>query len=160
MHRSNPIVAAFALSLLAVAACGSQEAATCRDKSPPSSAALKPTNPAPVVQSKQLTVDELASILDEKQRAPVAVLDANNPMTRGMYGVIPGATVLSHYRNYQVSELPPAKDTKLVFYCANPLCSAAGAAADRAIVAGYRDVNTLPAGIMGWTDAGKQVSML
>jgi len=50
----------------------------------------------------------------------VVILDANPVPTRARYGVIPGARLLSSYDNYDVAtELPSAKNAKLVFYCAN-----------------------------------------
>jgi hypothetical protein len=50
----------------------------------------------------------------------VVILDANVQDIRDKYGMIPGARLLSSYDNYDVAtELPPAKNSKLVFYCAN-----------------------------------------
>jgi hypothetical protein len=48
------------------------------------------------------------------------IFDANVEDTRNKYGVIPGARLLTTYDHYNVAtELPPAKNAKLVFYCAN-----------------------------------------
>lgn len=99
-----------------------------------------------------VTVDELAGLLAEGRAEPV---DANGVPTRERQGVIPGATLLTSYRTYALSELPAEKTTKLVFYCANEQCGASHAAAERAIEAGYRDVAVLPAGIAGWRNAGQ-----
>ena len=50
----------------------------------------------------------------------VVILDANVERTRERYGVIPGARLLSSYDDYDVAkELPPARQARLVFYCAN-----------------------------------------
>jgi hypothetical protein len=50
----------------------------------------------------------------------VVILDANVERTREKYGVIPGARLLSSYDDYDVTkELPSAKNSRLVFYCAN-----------------------------------------
>lgn len=50
----------------------------------------------------------------------VVILDANVEETREQYGVIPGARLLTSYDQYDIAtELPPAKNAKLVFYCAN-----------------------------------------
>ena len=63
--------------------------------------------------------------------------DANTAETRVRYGVIPGAILLSHYRDYDVSsELPANRAAKLVFYCHSPMCGAAGDAARAAVAAG------------------------
>jgi rhodanese-related sulfurtransferase len=104
-----------------------------------------------------IAVDELASLLANEG---CAVVDANGDSTRKQMGIIPGARLLSDYESYAVSELPAAKDTKLVFYCANEQCGASHAAAEKALLAGYRDVNVFPGGILGWKRAGKPVTTM
>lgn len=104
-----------------------------------------------------MTVDELARV---REAGGCAVLDANSTQTRTLLGVIPGATLLSHYREYELGELPANRDEKLVFYCANESCGASHAAAERALLAGYTDVNVLPAGVAGWRQAGKPTAAL
>ena len=50
----------------------------------------------------------------------VLIFDANIPSERERYGVIPGAHLLPSSDHYDVAaELPPNKDARLVFYCAN-----------------------------------------
>lgn len=98
------------------------------------------------------TVAQVASWTKEKKAVPV---DANGKETRGSQGVIPGAVLLTSSSQYAVSELPAAKDTKLVFYCANQMCGASHAAAKRAMENGYTDVAVLPEGIAGWKKAGQ-----
>ena len=99
-----------------------------------------------------LSVPELATLLS--QGSSVVVCDANNEETREKYGVIPGARLLSDHRGYDVAtELPAEKSEKLVFYCSSEACSAAPAAARKAVAQGYSDVNVLPAGIKGWVKA-------
>lgn len=105
---------------------------------------------------KEITVDGLAAM--QGNGAAVTVVDVNSDKTRGDAGVIPGAVLLSSSSQYELSELPAAKDSKLVFYCANTRCMAAPHAASRAIEAGYTDVHVLSAGIMGWKEAGKPTS--
>ena len=100
----------------------------------------------------KMSIDQLASALDAKS---CAVIDANSESTRKAQGVIPSAVLLSHYRKYDASELPEAKDKKLVFYCTNEQCGASHAAAEKALLAGYTDVNILPAGVMGWKQSGQ-----
>ena len=74
-------------------------------------------------QSKEtfalIDVAQLES-LQKDGRAPVTLLDANDPEFREKNGVIPGARLLSSFDGYDVkTELPPAKDAPLVFYCSN-----------------------------------------
>jgi rhodanese-related sulfurtransferase len=90
--------------------------------------------------------------------APANLCDANTVETREKYGVIPGATLLSHYRDYAVNlELPADRGHKLVFYCHSPMCGAAADAARVAVVAGYTDVAIYPDGITGWLDDARPV---
>jgi rhodanese-related sulfurtransferase len=104
---------------------------------------------------KKVTIAELAK-LNKDHKA--VVLDANGSETRAKFGVIPNAKLLTSAVNYDVAkELPAAKDSKLVFYCANTMCSASHQAAEKAASAGYTDVSVLPDGIKGWKDAGQPV---
>jgi rhodanese-related sulfurtransferase len=102
---------------------------------------------------KEVTIAQVASLQKEKK---VTVLDANGAGFRKENGIIPGATLLSHYQKYDAAkELPAAKDAKLVFYCANLQCTASHAAAEKALEAGYTDVSILPDGLEGWKKAGQ-----
>ena len=68
---------------------------------------------------KLIHVADLAALRADPN-SHVAILDANVEDTREAYGIVPGARLLSSYDNYDVAtELPPAKNAKLVFYCAN-----------------------------------------
>ncbi len=88
----------------------------------------------------------------------LVLYDANSPKTRSRFGVIPGALLLSSYRDYAPAvELPSDQARKLVFYCHSEWCSAASEAARKAMAAGYRDVVVLSAGIKGWIEAGEPV---
>jgi hypothetical protein len=70
---------------------------------------------------KLIDVADLAALRADPN-SHVLILDANVVSTRKRYGVIPGARLLSSYDNYDVAtELPSAKNAKLVFYCANTL---------------------------------------
>jgi rhodanese-related sulfurtransferase len=100
-----------------------------------------------------VTPDELQSLLDGKK---AQAIDANNDATRSREGVVPGATLLSNYREYDLSVLPSDKAMKLVFYCANEQCGASHKAAARAVLAGWGDVAVMPAGIAGWKSSGKK----
>jgi len=64
-------------------------------------------------------VGDLDALLHQ-HAANLWIYDANPPSTRAREGVIPGAHLLASANDYEVArELPPAKDAKLVFYCAN-----------------------------------------
>jgi len=107
---------------------------------------------------RSVTVGDLAAL---RTTGKVVVLDANGPETRSRYGVIPGAVLLTHYDDYDVGrELPTDRGRTLVFYCANERCMASHKAAQRAIDAGFTDVSVLPAGIMGWKNAGQPTGTL
>jgi rhodanese-related sulfurtransferase len=133
------------LILLALPACAKDERAK-KDVATEKAAEL-PT----------VTVDELATLIGDGRGHAV---DANNAATRERQGVIPGATILSHFERYDVAELPADKAKALVFYCANEKCGASHAAAEKAKLAGWTDVRVLPAGIAGWKSAGKETKTL
>jgi len=100
---------------------------------------------------KRLSVADL-----EKAGSTVAILDANGERTRKAHGKIPSATLLSHYADYKMAELPKDKSKGLVFYCSNTQCGASKKGAKRALLAGYTNVGVLPVGVMGWKEAGKK----
>jgi rhodanese-related sulfurtransferase len=106
---------------------------------------------------KQLSVPQAA----ELQKAGKATLvDANGVDFRAQHGVIPGAVLLTSYKDYEpAKELPSDKTRKLVFYCANTHCGASHMAATKAMEAGYADVSVLPDGLMGWKKAGQPTSV-
>jgi rhodanese-related sulfurtransferase len=104
---------------------------------------------------KNVSVDEVASLMSSK--STVAIYDANNNETREKYGVVPGAKLLSHYADYQATELPADKNAQLVFYCGSEKCSSAPKAAKKAAHQGYKNVSVMKAGIKGWVAAGKSV---
>lgn len=103
---------------------------------------------------KVMHVADLAKALESA--TPPAVYDANVESTRENVGIIPGAKLLSSSSKYDARrELPADKKTPLVFYCANAMCTASHAAAERAIQAGYSDVGVMVDGIYGWRKAGR-----
>ncbi len=68
---------------------------------------------------KTIHVSDLASMM-AKPGSKVMVFDANPPDLRDSEGIIPGSHLLASSSHYDVaSELPPGKDTPLVFYCHN-----------------------------------------
>lgn len=171
MTRTLPLIAA-ALLLLA-AACtkdsksgdesSTDTVGTAASSDTAKSAAAAPAEGAPdeMRAARRLSehpvgeveVEQLAAMIDD---GACAVFDANTDSTRKKLGLIPTATALSHYSKYAASELPASTDTKLVFYCASESCRASDTAAEKAVLAGYDDVNVLPAGIRGWRDAKKE----
>ncbi len=111
--------------------------------------------PAAKPAVKEVSITELAELQAKKS---ATVVDVNGAETRVKMGVIPGAVLLSSAAHFEEKELPAAKDTKLVFYCANTHCRASHVAAEKAVTAGYQDVSVLPVGIAGWREAGKSTS--
>ena len=104
-----------------------------------------------------LTVQELADQLGPE--SALALCDANNEETRSRYGTIPGATLLSNYRDYDLAlELPSDRGHQLVFYCHSEMCGAAASAARKAVAAGFTNVYVLPSGIKGWIHEGQPVA--
>jgi len=135
--------ALFAMALgLSLAACAKSEPT--RDTSPKAA--------VPEAAIRELSVPEVATLVQTKS---ATVFDANDSETRQEQGVVPGAVLLSSSREYALSELPAAKDTKLVFYCGGTACRASDKAAKRASEAGYADVSVMRAGIRGWKSAGQ-----
>ncbi len=103
-----------------------------------------------------VSIQQVASYVKDKG---AVIVDANNAETRKEYGVIPGALLLSGEPEQTASQLPPSKDTKLVFYCGGVMCRASDKAASRATAAGYKDVSVLREGIKGWKGAGQPTDM-
>lgn len=95
------------------------------------------------------TVEEV-SLAIAKPSSSTAVLDANPDSVRNTQGVIPTAIQLSSYDAYELSELPADKNTALIFYCYNELCTASTEAANRAVKYGWSKVSVMKAGIIGW----------
>jgi len=97
------------------------------------------------------------SVAEVAKAANVKPVDANNPDFRAKNGTLPGAVLLTSAGSYDpAKELPAAKDTQLVFYCANTMCAASHMAAERAIKAGYTNVSVMPEGLKGWKAAGQK----
>ena len=85
------------------------------------------------------------------QKQQVTVIDVNSRQS-WIKGRVPGALNLDP-ANYNESDLPPAKESSLVFYCSNPMCRKAPNAARRAEKMGYSNVKVMSAGISGWLAA-------
>jgi rhodanese-related sulfurtransferase len=85
------------------------------------------------------------------QKGQVTVVDVNSPQS-WREAHVPGALNLDPAA-YEERDLPPAKESNLVFYCSNPLCTKAPNAARRAKKMGYSSVKVMSAGISGWLSA-------
>jgi len=98
-------------------------------------------------------VDDLVQLMHDRS-AHLHIYDVNPADVRAATGIIPGAELLASYIYDTTVELPSHKDATLVFYCRNAACKAADIAANRALLAGYTDVDVMEDGIEGWMRAG------
>lgn len=106
---------------------------------------------------KTISIDEVDALLVRK--SSVHIYDANVESTRKNVGIIPGARLLESSSDYDIQkELPTDKSSRLIFYCANTMCTASHMAAERAVAAGYTDVSVMKDGIYGWKKAGKTLA--
>ena len=85
------------------------------------------------------------------QARKVTVIDVNSRQSWAKAHV-PGALNLDPV-DYDESDLPPDKQSSLVFYCSNPMCRKAPNAARRAKKLGYGNAKVMSAGITGWLAA-------
>ena len=85
------------------------------------------------------------------QKQAVTVIDVNSRQS-WMKEHVRGALNLDP-AGYNDSDLPPDKQTSLVFYCSNPMCRKAPNAARRARKMGYGNAMVMSAGIAGWLAA-------
>lgn len=137
------------LSVVALAGCARRDGTPC--------CGTTSTQPSTAVAAREpevITRDELAERL--RRRDPgIHIFDAN---PREMYEQrhVPGARWVP-YDGVTADVLPPDRSASLVFYCANPRCSASPHAARMAIALGWTNVYVMPDGIFGWVDAGLPV---
>jgi len=82
------------------------------------------------------------------QAKPVTVIDLNSRQS-WIKAHVPGALHLDP-SSFSDRDLPSDKESLLVFYCSNPMCRKAPAAARRAKKMGYANVLVMSAGITGW----------
>lgn len=92
-----------------------------------------------------------AELHQRMRREPVTIIDVNARQS-WLTARVPGALHLDPM-GYSESDLPPARDAALVFYCSNFLCRKAPNAARRAKCMGYSNVYIMSAGISGWLGA-------
>lgn len=137
-----------------------QQAVMAAQAEPPAEASAAAANPAasdPHAGLSNYGVAEVARLLDDEKITPV---DANSPETRAKFGTLPGAILLSSSTQYDLGELPQSKTDPLVFFCANPRCTAAPKAAKKALAAGYSEVHVMRDGIKGWRQAGQETKRI
>ena len=98
-----------------------------------------------------IPVAEVARIMRQQG---VVLLDVNVPELWEKHH-LPGAV---HVDSVDISKFLPAdKNATLIFYCASPLCTASGMAANDAVLHGYRRVYVMTDGIFGWVRLGYPV---
>jgi len=105
---------------------------------------------------KTISIQELSKMISSKEKTEV--FDANVESTRKHVGIIPGAKLLDSPTQYDTAKvLPSDKSRKIVFYCANTMCTSSDMAAKRAIEAGYKNVFVMKEGVYGWKKAGMKL---
>ena len=143
----------------------SHSSSCCGASSTPSNAAVTKEEPKDVAQGefaehvqhqepKSITLGELAERI-KRQEPTLHIFDAN-PHEMYEQRHVPGARWVP-YHGVTAEVLPKDRSALLVFYCANPQCSASPIAARKAIELGWTNVYVMPDGIFGWVDAGLSV---
>ncbi|WP_198116399.1 rhodanese-like domain-containing protein [Massilia rhizosphaerae] len=82
------------------------------------------------------------------RKKSVTVIDVNSRHS-WLKARVPGAINLDP-TSYDANDLPANKESRIVFYCSNPLCRKAPNAARRAKKLGYSNAIVMSAGISGW----------
>jgi rhodanese-related sulfurtransferase len=89
-----------------------------------------------------------ADLNEQVKAKQVSVFDVNSSQS-WQKAHVPGAKNLDS-QNFAAGDLPPDRNSALVFYCSNPMCRKAPIAAKRAKQMGYENVKVMSAGISGW----------
>jgi rhodanese-related sulfurtransferase len=97
---------------------------------------------------KSVSPGELHQMIQKQQ---VTVVDVNARQS-WIQAHVPGALNLDP-AEYGAGDLPPDRESVVVFYCSNPMCRKAPNAARRAKKMGYSNVKVMSAGISGWLAA-------
>ena len=106
-----------------------------------------------VYKVRQISIPEAEQLFMEPG---VHIFDVNT-LELWAEGYIPGA-VFFNVGNWK-KLLPKDKNTLIVFYCANRLCSSSQIAAYETMKLGYTNVWQMPDGIYGWKLTGRQVEL-
>ena len=104
---------------------------------------------ARLMGSKTISPDSLHRLARNPEQ--VSIIDVNSRQS-WISARVPGARNLDPVA-FSDSDLPPDKNSVLVFYCSNPMCRKAPNAARRAKKIGYSNVRVMSAGISGWLAA-------
>ena len=99
-----------------------------------------------------ITIPQLKTAMASQK---LVLLDANGSES-WQAGHIPGAIDFSAQQENLAKVLPKDKNELIVAYCGNPQCQAYLSAAEAAKKLGYKNIRHLPAGIMGWKQAGEK----
>ena len=148
MHRT--------LTVFTLVACSAAVGGCEKENKPMAAPVAQERENKTVAEPVTLEVAQAAALIARGAATPV---DVNGNGVRKKYGTLPSAIRFNGLTD-AASQLPAKKDTKLIFYCANSRCMASHQAAKWALRAGYTDVNVMPAGIMGWTEAGRATEAL
>lgn len=108
---------------------------------PPAAAEVEPT---------RLTLSEVEAQLG---KPGVFLFDAN-PKDFYEHGHLPGARWVK-FDAVTAEVLPPERTARLIFYCANELCTASHTAARAALALGYPNTFLMPEGFIGWKKSGR-----
>lgn len=131
----------------------------CKTEAPAATEAATPTAvdaaPAEAATEEPALAEISVEDAEAALKAGAMAFDANSDRTRGKYGTVPDAVLLTSSSKYELSELPDDKAKDLIFYCSNTRCTASDAAAERASAHGYKNVHIMREGIKGWKEAGK-----
>jgi rhodanese-related sulfurtransferase len=92
-----------------------------------------------------------AALHDLIREKGVTVIDVNSHQS-WLRAHVPGAINLDP-TSYEANDLPADRESRIVFYCSNPLCRKAPNAARRAKKMGYANAIVMSAGIHGWVSA-------
>lgn len=103
-----------------------------------------------VLRLQNISPTEVSELLHSGEEMNVYDL---NGAQRWAEARVPGSQLLDVQANL-ATELPAAKDKRLIFYCSNPMCRKAPNAATKAEYLGYTNVQVMRAGITGWVSAG------
>jgi rhodanese-related sulfurtransferase len=107
------------------------------------------------VAASRITVDELASMLD--QATPPHVVDVGSKLAHGHRPHIPGALLLDLDEiDKRADEFPDDRD--IVLYCACPNEESARRAAQILLSRGYKRARPLVGGIDAWIASGRAVN--
>lgn len=94
---------------------------------------------------------------DEMLADPEVTFYDVNTLEVWSQGYIPGS-IFFNVGNWK-KLLPKDKNAKIVFYCANRLCTSSEIAAYETMKLGYTNVMQMPEGIYGWKMSGRQYEL-